>query len=58
MRMAFRGRSAGSRDSVARGSGDPLSTLGWVVFFDILLTALNEVQLEFFHSMCGTTGQL
>jgi hypothetical protein len=27
--------------------GDPLSTLGWVVFFDILLTALNEVQREF-----------
>jgi hypothetical protein len=27
--------------------GDPLSTLGWVVFFDILLTALTEVQREF-----------
>jgi hypothetical protein len=27
--------------------GHPLSTLGWVVFFDILLTALNEVQQEF-----------
>jgi hypothetical protein len=27
--------------------GDPLSTLGWVVLFDILLTALNEVQREF-----------
>jgi hypothetical protein len=27
--------------------GDPLSTLGWVVFFDILLTALNKVQREF-----------
>jgi hypothetical protein len=27
--------------------GDPLSTLGWVVVFDILLTALNEVQREF-----------
>jgi hypothetical protein len=23
--------------------GDPLSTLGWVVFFDTLLTALNTV---------------
>ena len=27
--------------------GDPLSTIAWVVFFDILLTALNEVQREF-----------
>jgi hypothetical protein len=26
--------------------GDPLRTLGWVVFFDILLTALSEVQRE------------
>jgi hypothetical protein len=28
------------------GQDDPLSTLGWVVFFNILLTALNEVQRE------------
>jgi hypothetical protein len=27
--------------------GDPLSTLGWVVFLDTLLTALNTVQHEF-----------
>jgi hypothetical protein len=27
--------------------GDPLSTLGWVIFFDTLLTALNTVQREF-----------
>jgi hypothetical protein len=27
--------------------GDPLSSLGWVVFLDTLLTALNEVQHEF-----------
>jgi hypothetical protein len=27
--------------------GNPLSKLGWVVFFDIILTALNEVQREF-----------
>jgi hypothetical protein len=27
--------------------GVPLNTLGWVVFFDILLTALNEVQRKY-----------
>jgi hypothetical protein len=27
--------------------GEPLSTLDWVVFFDILLTSFNEVQREF-----------
>jgi hypothetical protein len=27
--------------------GNPLNTLGWVVFFYILLTALNEVQREY-----------
>jgi hypothetical protein len=27
--------------------GDPLSTLGWVAFFDILLKALNAVQVKY-----------
>jgi hypothetical protein len=27
--------------------GDPLRSLGWVVFLDTLLTALNKVQREF-----------
>jgi hypothetical protein len=42
-------RSPTTRGSPLGGGsqGDPLSTLGWVVFFDILLTSLNEVQREF-----------